>query len=135
MSDRISINNLTSEQLDALYDQLDEARMWARHGYEIGQRHCSWSDHGVAPHWLTEGWPRSFESCEHLQQAAEFDTALSRVRNLAEVWQDAPDPLARAMAADLKTTLRGPVPHDGPNVAEATADDRRWWGGEKGGDR
>ncbi|MFE4671410.1 hypothetical protein [Streptomyces sp. NPDC056723] len=84
-----------------LTEQLKEARQWARHGYEIGQRHCSWSDHGVAPAWLTEGWPRSFDSCEHLQQAAEFDEALTRVRNLStepevmnasqphpEVWRD-----------------------------------------------
>lgn len=61
-----------------------EARNWARHGYEIGQRHCGWSDHGVAPAWLTEGWPRSFGSCEHATQAAEYDTALTRVRGLAD---------------------------------------------------
>lgn len=61
-----------------------EARNWARHGYEIGQRHCGWSDHGVAPAWLTEGWPRSFDSCEHTTQAAEYDTALTRVRGLAD---------------------------------------------------
>lgn len=35
-------------------DVLD-ARSWARHGYEIGQRSCTWSDQGVAPTWLTEG--------------------------------------------------------------------------------
>lgn len=64
-------------------EELAEARMWARHGYEIGQRHCGWSDHGVAPAWLTEGWTRSFDSCEHLQQAAAFDEALTRVRNLS----------------------------------------------------
>ena len=34
---------------------LEEARSWARHGYEIAQRTASWSDHGVAPKWLTEG--------------------------------------------------------------------------------
>lgn len=33
-------------------DVLD-ARSWARHGYEIGQRSCTWSDQGVAPAWLT----------------------------------------------------------------------------------
>lgn len=60
-----------------------EARKWARHGYEIGQRHCSWTDYGVAPAWLTEGWPRSFDSCEHLQLAAMYDEALTRVRNLS----------------------------------------------------
>ena len=66
----------------ALQGQLDEARSWARHGYEIGQKHCGWTDHGVAPDWLTEGWPNSFDSCEHLKQAAELDEALSRVRAL-----------------------------------------------------
>lgn len=67
-------------KLRHLVEQLDEARQWARHGYEIGQKHCSWSDHGVAPEWLTEGWPPHIDSCEHLQQAAEYDEALSRVR-------------------------------------------------------
>lgn len=63
---------------------LADARNWARHGYEIGQRHCGWSDHGVAPAWLTEGWPRSFDSCEHTKRAAEYDTALTRVRGLSD---------------------------------------------------
>lgn len=67
-----------------LTEARDEARMWARHGYEIGQKHCGWSDHGVAPTWLTEGWPAHFGSCEHLQQASEWDEALTRVRNLPE---------------------------------------------------
>lgn len=65
-----------------LRDERAEARQWARHGYEIGQRHCGWSDHGVAPAWLTEGWPPHFDSCEHLKQMVEFDEALTRVRNL-----------------------------------------------------
>jgi len=51
----------------------DEARQWARHGYEIGQKHCGWTDYGVAPDWLTEGWPNSFDSCEHLKRAAELE--------------------------------------------------------------
>lgn len=59
-----------------------DARMWARHGYEIGQKHCGWVDHGVAPDWLTEGWPPAFDSCRHLKEAAELDAALSRVRSL-----------------------------------------------------
>jgi len=58
----------------------DEARQWARHGYEIGQRHCDWTDHGVAPAWLTEGWPPHFDSCEHLKRAAELDETIARVR-------------------------------------------------------
>ena len=71
-----------AECIRKLEAELDEARQWARHGYEIGQKHCGWSDHGVAPDWLTEGWPRAFDTCEHLKQAAEFDEALTRVRNL-----------------------------------------------------
>jgi hypothetical protein len=70
----------TSEVNKRLTADRDEARMWARHGYEIGQRHCGWSDHGVAPDWLTEGWPYSFDSCEHLKQAAELEETITRVR-------------------------------------------------------
>ena len=65
-----------------LREERVEARQWARHGYEIGQKHCGWSDHGVAPDWLTEGWPPHFDSCKHLKQMAEFDEALTRVRGL-----------------------------------------------------
>lgn len=39
-----------------LKEELENARMWARHGYEIAQRSCTWSDHGVAPRWLLEHW-------------------------------------------------------------------------------
>lgn len=67
-----------------LRDELSEARQWARHGYEIGQKHCGWTDHGVAPDWLTEGWPPHFDSCEHLKRASDYDEALTRVRNLPE---------------------------------------------------
>ncbi|MGW2550723.1 hypothetical protein [Streptomyces sp. NPDC001635] len=67
-----------------LETERDEARTWARHGYEIGQKHCGWSDHGVAPAWLTDGWPPHIEACEHLKQMAEFDEALARVRSLPE---------------------------------------------------
>lgn len=35
--------------------KIDEARRWARHGYEIGQRSCTWTDDHDAPLWLTEG--------------------------------------------------------------------------------
>lgn len=53
----------------------DKARQWARHGYEIGQKHCGWSDHGVAPAWLTEGWPPHIDSCEHLKHATDLEEA------------------------------------------------------------
>ncbi|MDH6610314.1 hypothetical protein M2164_005949 [Streptomyces sp. SAI-208] len=65
---------------ERLRQDRDEARSWARHGCEIGQKHCGWTDHGVAPDWLTEGWPPHIDSCEHLKQMAEFDEALPRVR-------------------------------------------------------
>lgn len=73
-----------AESEQGLMEQLAEARQWARHGYEIGQRHCGWTDYGVAPAWLTEGWgPAYFGTCEHLQLSAAFDEALTRVRNLS----------------------------------------------------
>ncbi|RRQ81523.1 hypothetical protein [Streptomyces griseofuscus] len=125
MSDRIDELSERARWFLSEFDEIDlaaicaseeasakEARQWARHGYEIGQRHCGWTDHGVAPAWLTEGWPRAFANCEHLQRAAEYDEALARVRALAEVWQDAPDPLVRASAADLLSTIRGPRPRE-----------------------
>jgi len=68
------------EEAKRLTEQRDEARQWARHGYEIGQRHCSWTDYGVAPDWLTDGWPNSFDSCEHLKRAAELEETIARVR-------------------------------------------------------
>lgn len=67
-----------------LLEDRDDARTWARHGYEIGQKHCGWTDYGVAPDWLTEGWPPHFDSCEHFKRAAEYDEALTRVRGLSE---------------------------------------------------
>lgn len=51
-----------AKEIDRLRDELDEARMWARHGYELGQINCTWTDHGVAPAWLTDGWPTHFPS-------------------------------------------------------------------------
>ena len=49
-----------AERAEALVEELrasvEEARGWARHGYELGQRNCTWSDWGVAPAWLTDGY-------------------------------------------------------------------------------
>lgn len=73
-----------AEKVRLLESQLEDARTWARHGYEIGQKHCGWTDYGVAPDWLTEGWPTHFDSCKHLKQATEYDTALSRVLQVAD---------------------------------------------------
>jgi hypothetical protein len=43
-------------EVTLLRRELDEARMWAKHGYEIGQRSATWSDHGVAPRWLIDSY-------------------------------------------------------------------------------
>jgi hypothetical protein len=64
-----------SEVIKRLTADREEARNWARHGYEIGQRHCGWTGHGVAPAWLTDGWPPHIESCEHLKRAADLEEA------------------------------------------------------------
>lgn len=94
-------------------EDLNEARMWARHGYEIGQRHCSWSDHGVAPAWLTNGWPMSFDSCEHLKRAGEYDMALSRVRALHRAVEHRSGPICAECSAldDMGSTDNAPVAH------------------------
>lgn len=111
----------TTETAQALEEQLAEARMWARHGYEIGQRHCSWSDHGVAPRWLTEGWPNNFDSCEHLQKAAEYDTAICRVLEVvaeleaADVHGSAWDANQEA-ARRIREVLRPSSPGNEPTV-------------------
>ncbi|MFI8351348.1 hypothetical protein [Streptomyces sp. NPDC085596] len=76
-----TVDEMVAEH-ERLRAQRDEARQWARHGYEIGQKHCGWSDHGVAPSWLTDGWPPHIDSCEHLKLVAEFDEAITRVRSL-----------------------------------------------------
>lgn len=107
-----------AEQAEA---ERNDARMWARHGYEIGQRHCSWSDHGVAPGWLTEGWPNSFDSCEHLKQAAEYDTAICRALEVvaeleaADVHGSAWDANQEAVRR-IREVLRPPNPGNEPTV-------------------
>ncbi|MFE2912848.1 hypothetical protein [Kitasatospora indigofera] len=58
----------------------DDARSWARHGYEIGQRHCGWTDHGVAPAWLTDGWPAHIDDCEHSAGRAAAEARIAAAR-------------------------------------------------------
>lgn len=53
---RIERERAVVVELNSLEEAVAEARMWARHGYEIAQRSCTWSDFGAAPNWLTEGW-------------------------------------------------------------------------------
>jgi hypothetical protein len=82
-SDTCEILHTTTEEEDECEvrslsgpdDALVEARSWARHGYEIGQRHCCWSDYGVAPAWLTEGWPTHFESCPSILSEGSVELA------------------------------------------------------------
>ncbi|MEU1071885.1 MULTISPECIES: HIT domain-containing protein [unclassified Streptomyces] len=93
-----------AEQAEA---DLAEARSWARHGYEIGQRHCSWTDHGVAPAWLTEGWPPHFDSCEHLQAASDMDTRLTRARAAAQDYLHDHEDGTDACAAAVLDALNG----------------------------
>lgn len=100
-----------NERIERLLAERDDARTWARHGYEIGQRHCGWSDHGVAPAWLTEDWPTSFDSCQHLKQAATYDEALTRVRaevarirTTSRTWE----PVADLIDAALNNTTPNP---------------------------
>jgi len=73
--------------------ELAEARSWARHGYEIGQRHCGWTDHGVAPAWLTEGWPPHIDGCQHQNELAALrpliDRLLTAQGRMLEHWADA----------------------------------------------
>ncbi|MFK4869014.1 hypothetical protein ACI3K4_27750 [Streptomyces sp. CSMPJR101] len=114
-------------QLNQLKEQLEEARQWARHGYEIGQRHCGWSDHGVAPGWLTEGWPPHIGSCEHLEQMAAFDEALTRVRALCSPEHDTPQFGRLRRAQDVLAAIDGLAAHTGPTVREAAAADRAYW--------
>lgn len=98
----------------------DEARSWARHGYEIGQKHCSWSDHGVAPTWLTEGWPPHIGSCEHLKKAAEYDEALTRVRAESDrirattrTWEPVADLIDAAIEGPIREQRERPTHPDG----------------------
>lgn len=81
-------------QLAQAQAELAEARSWARHGYEIGQRHCGWTDHGVAPAWLTEGWPPHIDNCQH--QAA-LAAAEARIAELTAVLQPTEDALTRVL--------------------------------------
>lgn len=60
--------------------ELEEARMWARHGYEIGQRSCTWSDHGVAPAWLTE--PTALDPQEPQHGAHQGELTMKKIPTL-----------------------------------------------------
>lgn len=65
-----------AQVVDADPSELEEARSWARHGYEIAQRSGTWSDTGVAPAWLTDGWePGALEGTDPTAVAGELPSA------------------------------------------------------------
>lgn len=100
-------------EIQTLRTELAEARSWARHGYEIGQKYCGWTDHGVAPDWLTQGWPNSFNSCAHLKRAAELDEAISRVRDLHQPVDYRGQTICRECSAYAESsTDNAPVAYD-----------------------
>jgi hypothetical protein len=79
---RARIAELTAER--------DDARSWARHGYEIGQRTCTWADEGVAPKWLTEGHrPEALQPTEAERRWFELD---ERRGELIALIKDLADP-------------------------------------------
>jgi hypothetical protein len=111
-------------QIERLQAEVSEARSWARHGYEIGQKHCGWTDHGVAPDWLTEGWPPHIESCEYLKQAAEYDEAISRVRELHQPVEYRGQTICRECSACAgSSTDNAPVAHDQCGTLRALGND------------
>jgi hypothetical protein len=91
---RATIDGLQREALKAAArlrtaeTELAEARSWARHGYEIGQRHCGWTDHGVAPAWLTDGWPPHIDTCQHLTALDAAEAELAELREGEEPYED-----------------------------------------------
>ncbi len=78
----IELGELLSDRtIGALVASVEDARSWARHGYEIGQRSCTWSDQGVAPAWLTEGHaPESLEPTEDQRRMFGLDEENARLR-------------------------------------------------------
>ncbi|MFB7548559.1 hypothetical protein [Streptomyces sp. NPDC056154] len=74
MTDRIPLDNLTSDALDQLYARAEKAE-------------------------------RAVDHLVDRYRGAE--AAIERARKLLAVWEGAPDPLARAMACDLRTTITG----------------------------
>jgi hypothetical protein len=90
---RLSASSINDDQLDALYAERDLlARLLVNKVNEL------------------------VDERRHYRIAA---TAIARVRNLADVWLDAPDPLVQASARDLISCLDGPpTPRTAPPAAQ-----------------
>jgi hypothetical protein len=123
----------TIAELRDVRAQLADARSWARHGYEIGQRHCGWTDHGVAPAWLTEGWPTHIDSCQHSAELAAAETRIAAVRAIAtehaageQYW----DANAVGIGEEILAALDGPA--DTPARPAALSHTSEVWEGDDG---
>ncbi|MFE0845308.1 hypothetical protein [Streptomyces rochei] len=121
MTDRIPLDSLTSDALEALYEQLDAA--------EAGEAQCQLATAREALASATTRGARAEAAIARLRQLHQRDgdhcaTCTEDFGRLQAEW---PCPTIR--------TLDEPPAHDtGPTVAEAAADDRRWWGSEKAGE-
>ncbi len=94
------------EQIVRLCAEVDEARAWARHGYEIGQRHCGWTDHGVAPAWLTDGWPPHIDDCQHSAALGQAEAQRSEAAQLSHQYRSAAERAEARIAAALAVVDR-----------------------------
>ena len=102
-------------EVKQLREALADARSWARHGYEIGQRSCTWSDHGVAPKWLTEGHrPEALESnlAAHVVELERYRAALAALVRLKDGPRDAAYERDKPAAWDLARRLLGEAATD-----------------------
>lgn len=144
MTDRIRLDDLTSDQYDELCDQLDALRQVAR-GY------CPDCGRGDAAPTVTD-WEQQKQRADEaeaqlrlvdamrqqnldaaaaaIQRAETAEAANDRIRRLAaRIRQGVPwaanfDDLADRIEAALDGEQPGH--NDGPSIREAAADDRRW---------
>jgi len=144
MSDRISINDLTSEQLDQLYDERDRYFHFAcaARGASGARTFPDLTDAILAlvdRAEQAEAWRR--KAIRRALETSKLRGAIEGCRDLiseditrSDAWGDG----YREAINDLREILAAfgqlEPDHDGPSVAEATADDRRWWNGEKEGE-
>lgn len=112
MTDRISLDAMTSDALDALYEQLEAAEQ------AESQRQLATAREALA---------------SATTRAARAEAALTRVQALADRWVKAGPPLGASVArwwdvrlAELHAALQPPAHNGGPSVEECRDADRRW---------
>jgi hypothetical protein len=64
-------------RMEKLREERDEARRWACHGFEIGQRSATWADEGVAPQWLLDSYKPKPPVCKGIEGATGIDCELN----------------------------------------------------------